>query len=214
MTLIGSADLAYWQRCLAPEGLAPTPLGGRAQLVLSAPDLRWSGMRFQELSLGVIVGQAPAGEPALGLYLAHAYNSSRLLALLERALFQTPYAHRATQVTAALPAAITVTGVAGTALRAAMATAARALWSRDDTWEGTIFLPTPVGARTRRHFYAKLGGPTEAYAFDPAADSLVISPPPDDRLLTLLVESQFAPQEWRLRTDGTHARSRTYPARG
>lgn len=214
VTLLGSADLAFWQGQLAREGLAPTPVHQRAQLVLSAPDLRWSGIRFQELSLGVTVGRAPGGEPSTGLYLTRAYNSSRLLAFLERTLFQTPYAYQATQVTVARPASFTVRSATGTSLRASMALSAQLLWSRDETWEGIIFLPTPVGVTARqRQFSAKLGGLTEAYAFDPAADSFFISPTTSDPLLRLLIESQFVPEEWRIRTSATHARSRTYVAR-
>lgn len=209
VTLLGSADLAFWQGCLAPEGLAPSPAQGRAQLVLSAPDLRWSGIRFQEFSIAVVAGPPPDGEPAAGLYLAGAYNSSRLLAFLERALFQTPYDHRPTRVDAAFPASISVGGGAGDSFRAAMAPSARRLWSRDDGWEGTIFLPSRHRAR-RRWFRARLGGPTDAYPFDPAGDALAISPPAGDSLLRLLVDSQFTPGEWRVRTASTHARSRTY----
>jgi hypothetical protein len=210
VTLLGSAELTFWQRYLAHEGLAPTPANGRAQLVLSAPDLRWGGIRFQELSLGVVVGQPPGGAPPLGLYLAYAANSSRLLAFLERTLFATPYEHQPTRVEAALPASMSVTTRAGASLRAEMAPAASPLWSRDDVWEGAIFLPTPAGGGERRWFRARLGGATDAYAFSPLADTLTIEPAAGAGLPRLLVDAQFTPEEWRLRTDATHARSRTY----
>ncbi|MFV9503786.1 MAG: hypothetical protein AB4911_04390 [Oscillochloridaceae bacterium umkhey_bin13] len=104
--LYGSADLAYWQDHLAPVGLAPTPYADRAALVLAAPALRWANLPFCELTLGVFVGQASSGTPSSELYLASAYNSSRLLTWLERQLFQTPYTHRAIAVTATNPATI------------------------------------------------------------------------------------------------------------
>lgn len=211
VTLLGSADLAFWERHLTREGLAPVPAQGRAQLILSAPDLRWSGIRFQELSLAVVVSEGSAGAHPSGLYLVHAYNSSRLLAFLERALFHTPYERQSTCVDVALPASIRVTRGADTSFHAAMGPSARLLWSHDDAWEGTIFLPTPPGVRARpRWFRARLGGPTDAYTFDPAADTLRVCPPAGDGLLRMLVDSQFTPEEWRLRASATHARSQTY----
>lgn len=211
VNLAGSADLAFWQEHLAATGLAPTPGPGGAQVLLSAPDLRWGGIRFQELSLTVVVSQLSGGAPADGLYLAHAYNSSRALALLERVLFHTPYERRPLHIRTTAPVSITVPHRASTRLHAAMAPSAPLLWSRDDGWEGPIFLPGRAGVRGRpRWFRAKVGGPTRAYRFDPSADTLVIRPTAGDRLLRLLADSQFTPVEWRLRTDATHARSRTY----
>ena len=215
VTLVGSADLTFWQRHLAHKNLAPTPANGRAQLILSAPNLRWSGIRFQELSLGVLVGQPPAGMPLTGLYLAYAANSSRLLAFLERTLFHTPYECQAVCVDATLPASISVTTRSGVSMRAAMAPSATRLWGRDDEWEGTIFLPTPPARRAQgRWFRARLGGPTVAYAFNPATDTLTLNPAGGAGLPQVLIDSQFTPEEWRLRTNATHARSRTYAWKG
>lgn len=211
LTLLGSADLSFWQRHLAREGLAPTPAGGRAQLILSAPELRWGGVRFRELSLGVVAGAPPAGAPPTGLALVCAANSSRALAFLERTLFQTPYVHLPIAVEASLPASMAVTTSAGTSLHAAMAPRAAPEWGRDDAWEGAIFLPSPAaGPARRRWFRARLGGFTVAYRFNPATDTLALKPGADAGLAKLLIDSQFAPEEWRIRTDATHARSRTY----
>jgi hypothetical protein len=75
-------------------------------------------------------------------------------------------------------------------------------------WEGRIFLPPN---RSRRElFYAHLAGPTEVYPFA-AADTLLISPRPDDDALRCLLDSGFTAKEWRSRAAAVHARSRTYP---
>lgn len=210
VVLLGSADLAFWQRELARAGLAPAPRDGRAQLMLSAPVLRWAGIRFRELSLTVAVGAPPAGEPAIGYYLAQAYNSSCLLAAFERALFATPYKQRSIQVDAPFPAIVVAHG-SGASFRAAMAPAAEPLWSRDDSWEGPILLPPRPGRGGLPWFRASIGGPTRAYRFDPSADTFVVMPA-GDRLLGLLAGSQFTPEEWRIRAGATHARSRTFPS--
>ncbi|PDV96484.1 hypothetical protein [Candidatus Chloroploca asiatica] len=202
--LYGSADLAYWQHRLAPVGLTPTPHADRALLVLAAPALRWAGIPFRELTLGVFVGEGLTGTSPSGLYLASAYNSSRLLAWLERQFFQTPYTHRSIAVTATNPATITISHDKTLVLCALMRPAAHPLWQRDELWTGSIILPGPGSG----WFRARLGGPTTAYRFDPAADTFTLDA--GDPLSRLLAESQFTPDEWHLRTDAHHARSRTY----
>lgn len=213
VVLLGNADLAFWQRELAHSVLTPVPRAGRAQLMLSAPRLRWGGIRFHELSLAVVVDHPQAGADAGGLYLAGAYNSSRLLAFLERALFTTPYEHQSLQIETKLPASIAVAHGADVSLHAAMAQAPSPLWSRDECWEGPIFLPSQRGSGTgQRWFHARISGPTRAYRAAPTADTFVVRPPAENHLLSKLADSGFVLEEWRIRTGATHARSRTYQA--
>lgn len=136
------------------------------------------------------MGQPPAGTPLIGLYLAYAANSSRLLAFLEQMLFHTPYEYQSVCVDATLPASIFVTTRSGVSMRAAMAPSATLVWSRDDAWEGTIFLPTPSARRVQyRWFRARLGGPTVAYALNPATDTLTLNPAEGAGLPQVLIDS-------------------------
>ncbi len=104
----GLADLGYWSDRLQPQGLDPVSDDSRAQLVLTAVAAKWMGSRFRELSIGVLArAQWNVGHEE-GIYLAHAFNSSRLLAFCERTLFRTPYFHADIRLDAGLPLSITV----------------------------------------------------------------------------------------------------------
>jgi len=202
--LAGSADLAYWRARLAEVGLFPHDDGGRAALSVSAIAGRFRGLPFREVSVAVVVSDRDGGPPD-AIYLAGAFNSSRLLAWAERAFFRTPY--QPANIRLNEPPAVAVeVGLGGHVAYAASMAAAGPARHEAQAWEGAIHLP-PHGAR-RELFYARLAGPTTVTPFT-APDTLTIHPRGDD-VLRQLVESGFAGQEWRVRTAAVHARSRTY----
>jgi GNAT superfamily N-acetyltransferase len=53
-------------------------------------------------------------------------------------------------------------------------------------------------------------GYTQAYPFVPAADDLSIKPSRDTEILQTLLDSGFIGEEWRVRTDATHGKSKSY----
>lgn len=57
VTLFGTAELAPWQHLLQDESLPIAPIDGRAALLLSVIDSKYMGVRFQEFSISVSVGQ-------------------------------------------------------------------------------------------------------------------------------------------------------------
>ena len=59
-------------------------------------------------------------------------------------------------------------------------------------------------------FVARLRGYTRRYAFLPGADSVAIRPPPDSEVLQALRDSHFVANEWIIREEATHAKSKTY----
>ena len=211
--LSGTADLDYWRDLLKRENLIPYNSKGQAELQISATRLSWMGMHSREFSVSVRVDdRANAGQPA-GFYLAGAFNSSRLLAFTERTFFKTPYQHASIEVEHRAPACVELNTAHGVILVARMAGSAPRLRSRDELWEGAIFLPMRV---TRMHdagqlFYASLGGFTDTYPFSPATDTLTLTPSPNDQVIRWLVESNFTAGEWRLRDAAMHARSKTCP---
>lgn len=209
LILSATADLAYWQARLKPAGLYPLARAGRAEIYLSATDLVWMGKRSQELTIGLPVSERPAAGPGTapapdGLYLVHAFNSSRLLAFLERTFFQTPYYPAEIQARAGPPARLEARVAGQPLLAAGMAAPAAPQAVQDEAWQGTIYLPGG-----RQAFTAYLGGRTEVYPFAPA-DKLALFPRPDQPVFQWLAESGLAGQEWRLRRDARHARSATY----
>src|SRR3954451_5939341 len=112
VSLLGSADLDYWQTKLAPISLLPIERDNKAQILIITADARFRGVRFKELSLSVLA--RPKGDPADGAYLIHAWNSSRFFAWCERTFFKTPYAFGQVTISASNPVYIAVTDHAQT----------------------------------------------------------------------------------------------------
>ena len=92
VTLYGTADLDFWTKQSASEGLRPSINNGQAEVLIGATDLKWRGFRFREFTLSIGTQPDRATDPRSGFYLPQAFNSSRLFAFSERALFKTPYA--------------------------------------------------------------------------------------------------------------------------
>ena len=214
--LHGAADLSFWRARLHMSGLFPYQEQGRALLWLTATDLRWSGLRFQEFTLSLAVSQVEDGSRQDGFYLVGAFNSSRLLTLAERTFFRTPYRRARVQVDNQLPAMLALHAGASTCLRASMTDVRPLLRSADELWEGTIFLPQDAAATNSpgRCFRARLGGYTETYPFLSDADTFELTPTPGHLVFQWLLQSDFRAQEWRLRANATHARSRTFTRSG
>ena len=206
-TLVLHADLAFWQARLRGTGLHPYNAGGQAELALSATALAWQGSRTREFTLGLTVSRQPAGDRRDGLYLVHAFNSSRLFAFIERTFFQTPYYPAEITVAAGPPAPFTVGDARGSACQAAMAAARAPATVQDEDWRGPIYLG---GTAARRYFIARLAGSTAVYPFLPGVDTLTLAPHPATPAFGWLVDSHAAGAEWRLRVDAVHARSRTF----
>src|SRR5262245_30736734 len=216
VSLLGTADLAYWRDRLAKEGLAPVERDGQALVLLVTADARFLGVRFREVSFSVLVsipGEGPGREAA---FLVQAFNSCRLFAFCERVLFQTPYLHGDVRVSTS-PASIQLAKRGEVVLRAAMRADAAApnrspSRSGDDGWEGPVFLPSR-GPGKEKAFFARVRGHTHSYAFLPAEDEVTIRPGRDSEALQALIDSRFAGREWAVREDAAHAKSKTY-ARG
>jgi hypothetical protein len=209
VTLYGTADLDFWTKHLALEGLRPSINNGRAEVLIGATDLKWRGFHFNEFTLSI--GVQPDRETDLrsGFYLPQAFNSSRLLAFSERALFKTPYANGAVTVTDRLPVAMSVSVDQAVMFNARMAASIPCLRHEEEWFEGPIYLQGG-----QRLFYARLGGQTEAYPFVPNVDSIVIQPQPRFEVFQWLSASGFTPIEWRIRHAATHAKSKTYTRPG
>src|ERR1700722_18290838 len=87
VSLLGTADLAYWEDRLRRENLLPAERDGQAQLLIIATDSKYMGVRFRELSFSVLVSWSEGGVPQDAAYLVRAFNSFRFFALCERVLF-------------------------------------------------------------------------------------------------------------------------------
>ncbi|HEY0737525.1 MAG TPA: hypothetical protein VGD69_21580 [Herpetosiphonaceae bacterium] len=204
VTLYGTADLAFWQTLLHRHGLLPDSSDGAAHLVLSATALVWKGLSFRELIVTVATCTDRDQPQPDSFYLAHAFNSSRMLAWTERRLFNTPYTHADIQLNPSAPL-IDVRHGDQPLFSAQMDQPKAPSTQRHEDWDGPVFLPGSGG----KYFFVVLSGEQAIYPFA-AADRIEIAPGGDEPIFQWLRQSHFAPTEWRIRTDATHARSKTY----
>jgi hypothetical protein len=202
--VVGAADLNFWRAHLQRADLFPFNANGNAQITVSATQFKWSGLCARELVISLAVCKRATEDARDGAYLIHAFNASRVLAFAERAFFQTPYAWGDTKINAHLPASVAFDDGAGARLRAQMLGASARLRVANELWEGTVFLPD-----ARNIFFGKLGGQTQVYPFA-ATDEFEIQTSNRAPVFEWLTESRFTPQEWWVRTDATHARSKTF----
>jgi len=77
VSLLGTADLAFWKDQLLKEELLPAESDGRAQLLIIAADSKFVGVRFRELSFCVSVSPPDDGIRQDAAYLVRAFNSCR-----------------------------------------------------------------------------------------------------------------------------------------
>ncbi len=218
VAILGTADLAFWNERLREEHLLPAERGGQAQLLIVAADAKYLGIRFRELSFSILVRWVDDGVARDAAYLSGAFNSSRVFAFCERVFFSTPYQHAMVRVSAALPAAICLLKKGAVLFEAAMGADGSGRVREpsqhgDHGWEGPIFLPTGRrgNGRQGKWFFARLRGDTRTYPFLHPEDTITISPSADGDVLHALRESHFVAQEWVIREDATHAKSKTYP---
>ena len=207
--LRGTADLGFWQRQLAGTGLSPLTQEGQAQVVISAIAASFQGLPFRELCVSMLVDDvlAPGRE---AYYLVHAFNSSRMFALIERTCFSTPYFPADLHVATEPSPVVELAGASGPLFRAALPSPAPTAATRYQCWEGRLYLP-PASSKPGgpgKWFAARLEGETQVLDFTPA-DTLTIAPgaPP---ILQSLRESGFRGQQWSVRSAATHARSKTF----
>jgi len=211
VSLLGTADLEYWKRRLQKDALVPLGNDGQAQILVIAADSKYMGMPFRELSFSVLVSDPM--QDGVAAYLVQAFNSSRLFAFCERALFSTPYFHANVRVSTVQPVSVELRTTAGCLFNAELQAGQREpLRCEDDGWEGRIYLPGHRGTKQDRSklFFARIQGTTTTYEFVPSKDLLTLSPSASLDVLQALCDSHFVARQWMIREDATHAKSKTY----
>lgn len=200
------------------EDLTPAEKDGRAQILIISAEMKWAGIRFRELSFSVVVSPPPSGVHHDAVFLVQAFNSRRLLALSECIFFSTPYDFGDVALSSSPPCSIQLKRGASVVFKAAMQTDRHSpprvpSFSGPDRWDGPIFIPRKRqrAGGPRRVFFGKLSGHTLRYPFEQKNDALTISETPGrSRIFQALQDSHFIAEEWLVRDDATHARSKTY----
>ena len=209
VTLTGAADFGFWSAYLKAERLSPVRCGDAAQVLVVSAEMVYLGIRFTEVSVSIRTVLAQDGS-GVGMRLLHAFTSSRVFAWCEQTLFSTPYSHGAGRVSVQSPPSMRLETPDGCVLRAEMSPLARpALRAGDENWEGPVFLPPRGAADEGRLFFGRLSGHTTVYPFL-GTDHFAMEPSAGRGVFQPLAEATFSPQEWVVRTDATHGKSRTY----
>ena len=216
VALLGTADLAFWNERLAAERLCPSEAEGKARVMIGATDARFKGIRFRELTISVFC-RLQNGDQREGVYLAHAFNSVRWFAWVERTLFSTPYDYGVIDVDVGLPALVQLTLDNTVILRFQMSIDStspgrESVRCGEDSWAGPVFLPCGkrIGPKEGKWFLAKTGGQAQTYPFDPARDLVTLFPVTNQPVVQWLNDSKFSPKEWVVREAARHAKSKTY----
>jgi hypothetical protein len=227
VSLLGTADLAFWKERLQAEKLCPAERDGQAQVLISAADAKYWGKRFREVSFSVLVSPPNASPPSVSphselnqqnaAFLVGAYNSLRMFAFVERAFFSTPYNYGDVRVSAALPAFIHLVLNGKTLFRAEMAADGdgprrEPASHGEDGWQGPVFLPEKNRGKCRpgKLFFTRIRGQTSVYPLLLAQDLVAIEPSSESEVLQALQDSHFVLREWLVRPDAAHAKSKTY----
>jgi hypothetical protein len=217
VTLRGTADFLFWQNRLAAYDLTPVDRGGRAPILIIAANMAYTGIRFTEVSFSVDVMPPPAFPHPDAAFLIHAFNTSRMFAWSERLIFGTPYYHADCRISTSAPISIHVVQHDQTMFQAEMrsglpAATREPLRSGIELWEGPIFLPKKTGARSKRRyvFYGKMHGHANVYPIRRDLDIVSIASTPETEAFQQLIDSDFVGEEWSVKEDATHARSKTY----
>ena len=216
VTLIGAADLIYWQKRLDCEVLTAANVDGQAQLLIIAASMRFAGISFREMSISVVLAHPLADVAQDAVFLACAFNSVGLFAFVERTWFKTPYYRGEVDITVDGPAGFSVDDGHGGVLIAGMSPddfgARVPLLNQYHGWEGPIFLPSLTsGGPGPKLFFGKLGGHTQTYAFSTEIDEVWMRPSRRHAAFQELIDSHFVGKEWIVRKSATHAKSKTMP---
>jgi hypothetical protein len=206
MCLVGAADLEFWKTHLSQSRLSPTSFAGHARVFISAVKLKWMGIAFEELSIAIAID--PPDSSTHSIYLASAFNTSRLLAWCERTFFQTPYEHAQITMQAEQPSSFELRDNTLATLVVQCQQTVPTITVEDD-WSVAIFLPPARPGPRRKFFHAKLSGPVQVAPFDAASTEFELHPSIQQPAIQWLIDSHFTPTEWRVRPNATHARSKT-----
>lgn len=216
VSLIGSADLGFWQDRLAGEQLVPGNREGRATISIVSAAGRFAGVRFREVSVSVAVTAATSPAELPVVFLDRAFNSNRVFAFCERVMFSTPYDYADVRVEHPDPTEFSVTQRGHALYRASMCrTGALAhrtpTQEREKSWMAKVMLPGNgrSAGRQKKMFFARLAGVTQVYPFVAGEDRVDLHAQDNGDVFQALLKSDFAPVEWVVRSNATHAKSRT-----
>ncbi|MCB9858132.1 MAG: hypothetical protein H6818_20805 [Phycisphaerales bacterium] len=210
VTLQGTASAAPWVGPLERLGLSPFERDSRAEVLVSVAAGKW-GIAFREVAVAVAACCKQGSEQPDGYYLAYAFHSSRLFGWCERTFFKAPHRHATIDVNDGVPASIEVRHGTQMVLHAAMGAERQASRREDVDLVMPLFLPARGSrdAGKRSCFHIRVAGETRVFPYLPESDFFSIENGGGNPAMPLLAECDFAGREWIIRSDTTHARTKT-----
>ncbi len=210
VSLLGTVERSCLEDIFFSHRLTPIMIGDGVGLMVSAASARFMGKPFRELSFSVLVRDEAGIATGDGVFMLHAFNSSRLFAWVERTFFRTPYYSGDLAVSARGTPSVRLKRDERVLLDARPGLSNRMpIRSQDDGWEGPIHLWKRAGGDSRRLFFARLWGHTRVYIFDPEVDIFDMSGGIDELPFRWMRDGRFQPREWHIREAAVHSRSKT-----
>jgi len=211
VSLLGTADLEYWQKQLEPEQLEPVAAQGQAQLSIIAAEAKFLGLRFRELSFSVLARDTSGQTDLSGSYLIRAFNSRRSFAWIERTFFHTPY-HSGNVAVESEPPSFSL-HLPGLSLGAKLEYSGKnpnEVYELN-TWQGPVFLPKRAGTNSAESklFFARLWNGRVEIPFDEHDDDFSLKDASETPCAEFAA-SNFSPRTWVCGTEASHAKSKTY----
>lgn len=200
ITLICQGNVDPWQRLLTTEGFTLPPSQDKIEIILSAVEARYMGVKFRELSCSLRIDETQA-------FLVHAYNSNSLFALAERAFFRTPYYHGDLRVNSHH---IRLTNQGKPLLEASLPETAPVSHSQEETNRWQIWFPSALRKQPTipHYFNAKLEGYTRYYQVPANPSVMLLGVGLPDNLKPLR-ESEIIIEKWLVRDRARHSKSQT-----
>lgn len=201
VTLICQGYVAPWQRLLTNEEITLPSNQDKVEIILSAVESRYMGVKFRELSCSLRIDETQ-------VFLIHAFNSHSLFAFAERTFFRTPYYHGNLEVRSHH---IRLTNQGKTVLDASLPETESVSHSQEESNQWQIWLPSALRKQPTipHYFNAKLEGYTRYYEMDPQHPVLFMGAglPP---ALQPLGESEIIVEKWLVRDRARHSKSQTF----
>lgn len=217
VSLSGTADLGFWTDQLKAEELTPSSDNGHATLSIISAGGKFAGLTFRETSVSVVVEPVSGPGQVPSVFLVQAFNSNCFFAWCERVLFATPYDYAAVDIQHQLPTSFQVARkrhIAFLALMSNVNSFGNRLPSdeRTEQWAGKVLLPSQRSSAKAhpKFFFARLEGATRVYPFQQGHDRIELRPFEEGDVFEALRTSSFTPKQWVVRSNATHAKSKTY----
>lgn len=199
ITLIGHIEYDRWKSLFQSEEFYPETQNNRIELVLSAVDSSYMGIRFKEFSVSFRLCKNE-------FFLVDAYNSRRLFAWAERNFFATPYYNGHLLIQSHH---LDIRKGKSRLMVASLPESAPVIEENHEVNEWKIWLPKKLRKQVNvpHYFHAKLEGHTQYY--DVASGSINFNKDSGISIFDDLNKSDFVLTHWLIREGAIHSKSKT-----